>query len=78
MTKSIGIVASFDGSSGDEWKIVMLHTDGSEVTVTQLASFTRAGINYIRSHGLKRMYEQSGLSEIVESMVIGDKEKSDE
>ena len=68
---SIATVVSFDGSSKSALKIVMLHTDGSQVTVTTLADITRDGMNYIRTHGWSKMFEISGAKEIVESMVIG-------
>ena len=69
---SIATVVSFDGSSKSALKIVMLHTDGSQVTVTTLADITRDGMNYIRTHGWSEMFETSGAKEIVESGVIGD------
>jgi len=75
---SIVTVVSLDGSSESALKIVMAHTDGSEVTLTTLADITRAGMTFIRSHGLKRMLESSGLWEIEENMGIGDKEKRSE
>lgn len=40
---SIATVVSFDGSSKSELKIVMLHTDSSTATVTELVKITRAG-----------------------------------
>ena len=61
MSKSMCTVVSLDGSSQNAYKIVMLHTDGSEVTLTELAAITRAGMNYIPSHVLSKMFESSGL-----------------
>lgn len=68
---SIATVVSFDGSSSDALKIVMLRTDGSEVTATTLASITKDGMSYIRGHGLRQMLNSSGLLEIVEEMESG-------
>lgn len=70
-TTSIGIAVSLGGSSEGGLKIVKLHTDGSTVTTTLMASITRAGISYIRSHGWQRMYESSGAKAIVEKTEIG-------
>ena len=72
MSKSICTVVSFDGSSKNVLKIVMLRIDGSTVTVTTLASITRDGMNYIRTHGWSEMFETSGLRETVAMMVNGD------
>lgn len=69
---SIATVVSFDGSSKSALKIVMLHIDGSTVTVTKLADITRDGMNYIRTHGWKAMFESSGLKEIAAMMATGD------
>jgi hypothetical protein len=49
MTKSICTVVSFGGSSNVGYKIAMQHTDGSMVTLTELAAITKAGMNYIPS-----------------------------
>ncbi len=70
-TTSIVTVVSLDGSSKSALKIVMAHTDGSEVMLTTLVDITRDGMTYIRDHGLSKMFEISGAKEIVESMVIG-------
>lgn len=75
---SIGIAVSFDGSSKGGLKIVMLRTDGSEVTLTTLVAITKDGMNYIRGHGWKTMYETSGLKEIVETKEIGSEKSRDE
>ena len=75
---NIVTVVSLDGSSESGLKIVMAHTDGSEVTLTTLVDITKAGMTYIRDHGLKKMLESSGLWEIEENMGIGDKEKRSE
>lgn len=74
-TTSIVTVVSLDGSSKSALKIVMAHTDGSEVMLTTLVDITRDGMTYIRDHGLSKMFETSGVKEIVESMVIGDEQK---
>jgi hypothetical protein len=71
MTKSICTVVSLDGSSQNAYKIVMLHTDGSEVTLTELAAITRAGMNYIPSHVLSKMFETSGLKATEETRENG-------
>lgn len=68
---SIATVVSFDGSSKSELKIVMLHTDSSTATVTELVKITKAGTDYIRAHGWNKMLENSGLKEIVEQKGIG-------
>jgi hypothetical protein len=57
---SIGIVVSFGKSSEKGYKIVQLRTDFSTVTVTTLASITRAGTKYIQSQDLIKMCESSG------------------
>lgn len=69
----IATVISLDGSSEDACKIVMLRIDGSLVTQTTLASVSRDGMSFIRTHGLKKMLDASGFLEIVESMTIGGK-----
>jgi hypothetical protein len=69
---NIGIAVSFGGSSVDGLKIVMVHTDGSVVTLTTLVAITKDGMNYIRGHGWKTMYETSGAKEIVELKGNGD------
>ena len=71
---SIAIVVSLDGSSRSASKIVMLHTDGSTVTVTTLADITRDGMNYIRVHGWNKMFETSGLRAIVEMKESGNEQ----
>ena len=60
MSKSICTVVSFDGSSNVGYKIAMQHTDGSTVTLTELAAITKAGTNYIPSQVLSKMFETSG------------------
>jgi hypothetical protein len=52
---SIGIVVSFETLSNVGYKIVMLRTDSSTVTVTTLAVITKDGMNYIPAQDLKRM-----------------------
>lgn len=61
MSKSICTVVSFDGSSNVGYKIAMQHTDGSGVTLTELAAITKDGMNYIPSQVLSKMFESSGL-----------------
>ena len=58
---SIVTVVSFDGSSNDAYRIAMQHTDGLTVTLTTLAVVTKAGMNYIPSQVLSKMFETSGL-----------------
>ena len=58
---SIVTVVSFDGSSSDAYRIAMQHTDGSMVILTELAAITKAGMNYIPSQVLSKMFETSGL-----------------
>lgn len=58
---NIATVVSFDGSSKDALQIVMLHTSGSTVTTTRMASISRAGINYIQSQGWQKMCVGSGV-----------------
>jgi hypothetical protein len=61
MTKSICTVVSFDGLSKNGYKIAMQHTVGSTVTLTELAAITKVGMNYIPSHVLSKMFENSGI-----------------
>ena len=68
---SIAIVVSLDGSSKSALKIVMAHTDGSEVTVTKWADGTRGGMNYIPNRVLRQMFETSGAKAIVATMESG-------
>ena len=68
---NIVTAVSLDGSSESELKIVMARTDGSEVTLTTLAHITRAGMTYIRAHGLRKMFANSGLLEIEEQKESG-------
>ena len=58
---SIVTVVSFDGSSSDAYKIVMRRTDGSMATLTTLAVITKAGMTYIRTLDLNRMFAINGL-----------------
>jgi len=71
MTKSICTVVSFDGLSKNGYKIAMQHTVGSTVTLTELAAITRAGMNYIPSHVLSKMFETSGLKATEETKENG-------
>ena len=61
---SIGIVVSFGKLSEKGYKIVELRTASSTVTVTTLASITRAGMKYIPSQDLIKMCESSGTKAI--------------
>ena len=58
---SIVTVVSFGGSSSDAYKIVMRRTDGSMATLTTLAVITKAGMTYIRTLDLNRMFAINGL-----------------
>lgn len=69
---SIGIVVSFETSSNVGYKIVMLRTDSSTVTVTTLAVITKDGMNYIPAQDLKRMCEINGPRATEANMEIGD------
>jgi hypothetical protein len=71
MSKNICTVVSFDGSSNVEYKIAMLHTVGSTVTLTELAAITKAGTNYIPSHVLSKMFATSGAKATKEMKVNG-------
>jgi len=69
---NIVTVVSLDASSKSELKIVMAHTDGSEVTLTTLVDITRDGMTFIRDHGLRKIFENSGLWETEANMEIGE------
>ena len=71
MTKSICTVVSFGGSSNVGYKIAMQHTDGSMVTLTELAAITKAGMNYIPSQVLSKMFETNGAKVIESTKVSG-------
>ena len=71
---SIVTVVSLDGSSKSALKIVMAHTDGSEVMLTTLVEITRDGMTYIRDHGLSKMFETSGAKAIVATMENGNEQ----
>jgi hypothetical protein len=58
---SIVTVVSLIGSSNDGYRIAMQRTDGCMATLTTLAVITKAGMNYIPSHVLSKMFESSGL-----------------
>lgn len=68
---STAIDVSLDGSLGEGLKIVTLHIDGSEATLTILASITKDGMTYIKTHGLMKMFESSGLLETKEQKENG-------
>ena len=71
---SIVTAVSFDGSSKNELKIAMAHTDGSVVTLTTLVAVTKAGMIYIRDHGWNKMFETSGIKAIVEMKESGNEQ----
>ncbi len=71
---SIGIAVSFGGSSRSACKIVMQRIDGCEVTLTTMVDITKDGMNYIRDHGWNKMFETSGLKEIVGTKESGNEE----
>ncbi len=49
----------------------MAHTDGSMVTLTTLVDITKAGMIYMKDHGLNKMFEISGVKAIVETKENG-------
>jgi hypothetical protein len=57
---SIVTVVSFGESSRCALKIAIARTAGSMVTLTSVGSATRDGMNFIPSHGLRRILETSG------------------
>jgi hypothetical protein len=57
---SIVTVASFGESSRCVFKIAIARTAGSMVTLTSVGSATRDGMNFIPSHGLRKILETSG------------------
>ena len=52
-------------------RIAIAHTVGSTVTLTTLGSVTRDGMNFIPTHGLRKMLETNGQREIKEHMENG-------
>jgi hypothetical protein len=70
---SIGIAVSLDGSCKKDYKIVMMHTSGSMVTLITWGSTKRVGTNYIPHRVLKQMFENNGQRVIEVNMGIGDK-----
>lgn len=73
-TMSIVTAVSFGKSSKCGLKIAMARTVGSEVTLTTLAAITRDGMIFIRDHGLNKMFETSGIKEIVATMESGNEQ----
>ena len=61
---SIVTVVSFDGSSNDAYRIAMQRTDGSTVTLTTLAVVTRAGMTYMKTLDLNKMFGINGSKAI--------------
>jgi hypothetical protein len=72
---SIGIAVSFETSSNEGYKIVMLRTDSSTVTVTILAVITKAGMSYIPAQDLKRMCEINGPRATEANTTIGENDE---
>ena len=68
---SIAIVVSLDGSLKKDYKIVMMHSVGSMVTLTTWGSGKKVGTNYIPNRVLKQMFENNGQGAIEEKMVSG-------
>ncbi len=71
---SIVTAVSFGGSSRSALKIAMARTDGSMVTLTTLVDITKDGMTYIKDHGLRQMFESSGVEEIVETKENGNEQ----
>jgi len=71
---NIVTVVSFEKSSRCALKIVMARTDGSMVTLTTLVGITKDGMTYIKDHGWNKMFETSGLKEIVATMENGNEQ----
>ena len=72
---SIGIAVSFETSSNEGYRIVMLRTDSSTVTVTTLAVITKDGMNYIPAQDLKRMCEINGPRATEANTTIGENDE---
>jgi hypothetical protein len=73
-TMNIVTVVSFDGSSKNGLKIAMERTDGSMVTLITLVDITKAGMIYMKDHGLNTMFEISGVKAIVETKENGNEQ----
>jgi hypothetical protein len=58
---SIVTVVSFGRLSRCVSRIAIAHTVGSTVMLTNVGRITKGGMNFIPSHGLKRMLETNGL-----------------
>jgi hypothetical protein len=58
---NICTVVSFGRSSRCELKIAMVHTVGSEATVTTLGVGRKGGTNFTPNQNLKMMLETNGL-----------------
>ncbi len=71
---NIVTVVSFDGSSKNGLKIAMERTDGSMVTLITLVDITKAGMIYMKDHGLNTMFEISGVKAIVETKENGNEQ----
>lgn len=57
---SIVTVVSFDLSFSAGYKIAMRHTDGSRVTLIELAAVSEVGMTFIPAHDLREMFLSSG------------------
>ena len=73
MTRSICTVVSFGGSSGDGYKIALQRTNGLKVTLTTLASITKAGMKCIPAQDLSKMCETNGCLGTEAKLAIGGK-----
>jgi hypothetical protein len=72
---NIDIVVSLEPSSRCAYKIVKRHTIGSMVVLTEVASVTKAGMNYIPDQFWKETLGINGVRAIVENMVNGNKKQ---
>jgi hypothetical protein len=68
---SIVTVVSFGRLSKCVSRIAIAHTVGSMVTLTNVGRITKGGMNFIPSHGLKRMLETNGQKVIEEKQGNG-------
>ena len=57
---SIVTVASFGQSSRYAWRIAIARTAGSTVTLTNVGSVTKGGMNFIPSPALRQILETNG------------------
>ena len=73
MKRSICTVVSFGGLSGEGYKIALQRTVGCKVTLTTLASITKAGMKCIPAQELSKMFATSGCLATEAKLVIGGK-----